>query len=439
VTDPIDLPPGIARRYQALGRLGAGGGGRVFEVLDRLHPNAPSVALKIVRGGPGAIQLAQAEFLLLATLPHPALATVESFGIGEDFAWFTAERIRGSTLSKIALEDRGRLDLRRVAIGLADVLAYLHERKVLHLDLKPSNVLIEDAGRVRLVDLGLSRIAPAARPVSVGTPGYRAPELGSGTAPPGPSADLFALGATLYAAVEGRAFDRAPDAFRSTAWSLDPDLTQEVQWTLAEDPSTRPSAHELRARLARPELELEPPRPSFAGRALPLADLEAAASKEPCVVVEGPPGIGKSRLLRALGQTLEARGQPVLALSGATDIVDKTRAALTYLDTELLILDDAEGLSDSDLAALRTFGLRVVLAGDRVPIADAARIALGPLDRAGTETVLRSVLGRPAPRGAVDRLFAATAGVPGRIRAELETAHRAHQLVLDDSGWRLTG
>jgi serine/threonine protein kinase len=139
---------------------------------------------------------------------HPSIVTVHDVVLDGGQPWIIMELVRGRSLDKI-VRSEGPLPPQRVAaIGLAvlDALAAAHSMGILHRDVKPGNVLINDEGRVLLTDFGIATVAGDASLTQTGlltgSPGYMAPERLRGEGD-GASADLWSLGATLYTAVEG--------------------------------------------------------------------------------------------------------------------------------------------------------------------------------------------------------------------------------------------
>lgn len=154
------------------------------------------------------------EALALAKVEHPAIVTVHDLIYAGPDPWIIMGYVRGRSLD-LLIRDGEPLEERRVAgIGLAALqgLIACHEQDVYHRDVKPANIVLSDNGVVRLVDFGIARIV-GKNPLTVdsnviGTPEFLAPELltdqeaGQGT-------DLWALGVTLYCALEGRSPFRA--------------------------------------------------------------------------------------------------------------------------------------------------------------------------------------------------------------------------------------
>ena len=201
----------IAGRYQVLRAIGRGGMGTVWlcrdEVLGR------QVAVKQIGALPGEsaseTKRALREARAAAALNHPNAVAIYDVVTHEARPWLVMEYVDGETLADEISRD-GHLSPRRVAdIGaqLAGALARAHERRIVHRDIKPANVLIDKAGRPKISDFGIARGHGDDQLTAIGfvtgTPGYLSPELARG-GDPHPASDVWALGATLYAAVEGQ-------------------------------------------------------------------------------------------------------------------------------------------------------------------------------------------------------------------------------------------
>ena len=204
-------PELIGGRYRVGQAIGQGGMGTVWLCRDEtLHRE---VAVKQVGLLPGESVTDSArafrEARSSAALSHRNVVTV--FDVVEDSGaiWLVMEHVPGRSLSEIIKED-GPLEPAVVAdIGaqVADGLAAAHAAGTMHRDVKPGNVLIRSDGVAKISDFGIARSAgdPALTQSGflTGTPSYFSPELARG-GDPGPGTDVWALGATLYAAVEGR-------------------------------------------------------------------------------------------------------------------------------------------------------------------------------------------------------------------------------------------
>jgi eukaryotic-like serine/threonine-protein kinase len=201
----------IAGRYQVLRAIGRGGMGTVWlcrdEVLGR------RVAVKQIGALPGEsaseTKRALREARAAAALNHPNAVAIYDVVTHEARPWLVMEYVDGETLADEISRD-GHLSPRRVAdIGaqLAGALARAHERRIVHRDIKPANVLLDKAGRPKISDFGIARGHGDEQLTAIGfvtgTPGYLSPELARG-GDPHPASDVWALGATLYAAVEGQ-------------------------------------------------------------------------------------------------------------------------------------------------------------------------------------------------------------------------------------------
>ncbi|MGW0753270.1 bifunctional serine/threonine-protein kinase/ABC transporter substrate-binding protein [Streptomyces sp. NPDC002587] len=205
----------IAGRYQLVERIGQGGMGRVWRGLDQ-QLFGREVAVKEILFPPGMDDGDRAALLrrftgearAAVTLSHPGIITIHDVVEHQGVPVIVMELIRGQSLAA-AIRSRGRLPVQRVAeIGAAllDALAEAHGARIVHRDIKPDNVLLAK-DRVVLTDFGIAHLADATTKLShsgivIGTPQYMPPEQLEGKRPT-PANDLWALGATLYHAVEG--------------------------------------------------------------------------------------------------------------------------------------------------------------------------------------------------------------------------------------------
>jgi serine/threonine protein kinase len=197
-------------RYQLKSVLGRGAMGLVYEALDpRLDRR---VAIKtILKSHLLDDTVAQdysrrfvREAQAAARLTHPNIVTVFDFGEEEEVAYIVMEFIEGSELAQ-HFDNQNYFALPeavRILCELLDALAYAHDRGIVHRDVKPANVMIDRAGRVKLTDFGVARLvdtgADRTMPgTMVGTPSYMSPEQIQGLAV-GSRTDLFAVGVILY-------------------------------------------------------------------------------------------------------------------------------------------------------------------------------------------------------------------------------------------------
>lgn len=203
-------PKQIASRYDVVREVGRGGMGSVWLCSDQVLGR--DVAVKQMSGIPGETtpQVARAlrEARSSAALNHPNVVSIFDVVEEDDRIWLVMEYLPGRTLAQIIKEDGALPATEVAAIGaqVADGLAAAHERGTVHRDVKPSNILVTDDGRAKISDFGIARTLGEEQLTQTGlmsgTPLYFSPELARG-ADPAPSADVWALGASLYAAIEG--------------------------------------------------------------------------------------------------------------------------------------------------------------------------------------------------------------------------------------------
>src|SRR5215469_12716807 len=205
----------VAGRYELLDRIGQGAMGTVWRARDRVL--ARDVAVKEVRlpdlmpARDRAIlrERTLREAWVSAKLSHPCVVTVHDVIETDGTPWIVMELVAARSLERVVAED-GPLPPRRAAeagMMLLGALASAHAAGIVHRDVKPGNVLLTRDGRAVLTDFGIAAVdgdpALTQTGMVVGTPGFCAPERIRG-APASPASDLWSLGATLYAAVEGR-------------------------------------------------------------------------------------------------------------------------------------------------------------------------------------------------------------------------------------------
>lgn len=207
----MTLPEGsLLGPFRVLHRIGRGGMASVYKAyeagLDRY------VALKVLPSAlledPEFIHRFRREAKLIAKLEHPHIVPIYSFGIDAETAWMAMRLLPGGTA--IGPPDgHGGATARhmRVLRGVAQALDYAHQRGVVHRDVKPQNVLLDEEGHVYLSDFGIARMVEGATPLTVGgiigTPQYMAPEQARGE-PVTLKCDIYALGVMAYEMLTGR-------------------------------------------------------------------------------------------------------------------------------------------------------------------------------------------------------------------------------------------
>ncbi len=198
--------------YQLLEKIGEGGMGTVYKARDQRAGEL--VAVKLIypsdHGASTAVQRFEQEFRAALQLDHPNIVKVRDFGCTKNAHFMVMELVDGVSLAK-HIAERGRLP-EPEAVGLivqaATALHYVHQKKLVHRDVKPDNLLLTKQGKVKLTDLGLVKVldeqANLTRPNSgLGTPNYTAPEQFNDAKNADARCDIYSLGATLYTAVTG--------------------------------------------------------------------------------------------------------------------------------------------------------------------------------------------------------------------------------------------
>jgi hypothetical protein len=203
-------PQVIAGRYEVVRAIGSGGMGTVWLCRDNVLGREVAVKqIGALPGEPAAAARAMREARITASLNHPNAVGVFDVVDEDDAHWLVMEFVDGQSLAEL-IHEHGNLPPTRVAsIGaaVAGALARAHERGIVHRDIKPGNILIDNAGTPKISDFGIARAHTDDQLTQTGfvtgTPGYLSPELARGASPT-PASDVWALGATLYYAVEGR-------------------------------------------------------------------------------------------------------------------------------------------------------------------------------------------------------------------------------------------
>jgi predicted Ser/Thr protein kinase len=264
--------------------IGVGGMAMVYQGFDlqsRRH-----VALKTLRAeyqrDPGSRQRFRREARAMAFVNHPNLVTIFDLHEEADGSWVVMEYIEGQTLKEL-IERDGALPPESIVLilqQLANALAHIHERNLVHLDIKPQNIMITDSGEVKIIDFGLAQ-PPGARiesggGMAFGTVAYLAPEQARGDAV-GFETDVYSLGCVVYELLTGRLpfevpegpdqkrllmhahLEELPEAPSTVRPELElPSWVDDVVgWTLVKDPHERIRDVRTFARLFRAGLEGE--------------------------------------------------------------------------------------------------------------------------------------------------------------------------------------
>lgn len=201
----------LESRYKVLGVIGIGGMGAVYKAQDLRFPGVlrlcaikemintatdPQVRQMIVRNF-------EREASILATLAHPAIPQVYDYFTEGPRCYLVEEFVSGKDLEARLAEAEGFFSEHQVAdwaMQLCEVLSYLHNHKprpIIFRDLKPSNIMLDDHDRIRLVDFGIAKLFQSGeKGTMIGTEGYSPPEQYRGIAEP--RGDIYALGATVH-------------------------------------------------------------------------------------------------------------------------------------------------------------------------------------------------------------------------------------------------
>ena len=303
MTDNTDL---IAGRYRLLAQIGTGGMGVVWRARDEVLGRTVAVKELMVRsaisgfGGGGladeSTQRAMREARIAARLHHPNVIGVYDIVDHESRPFLVMEYLESRSLAQLMAT--GVLlppeEVARIGAQLASALKAAHDAGIVHRDVKPGNVLLAEDGEVKLTDFGISRAVGdttvTASGVLLGTLGYIAPEVAQGQ-PSDSRSDVYALGATLYAAVEGQPpFGSTENAvamlYRIVHEDLIParhagPLEPVLLWMLNRDPDLRPTMPQAQRALKAVETGTAQPPAAAPAHTVPLAAPPPATRTEP--------------------------------------------------------------------------------------------------------------------------------------------------------------
>ncbi len=423
--------------------------GVVYQAIDpRTQHN---VALKVLL--PHAAEEADGllrfkrEFRALARLRHPNIVRVIDAGIESDVPFIAMEYLEGrdvrrhlKALPEGPVRDR---EMRRCLRQIFGALAHIHIRRIVHRDLKPENILVCSDGRVKLMDFGVARLlkTPTTNSGLLGTFAYMAPEQVTNAEVDGRS-DLYAVGILMYEILTGdypfpveppaaalhHHVNTRPKLISKINESVDPQLVELAHKLLEKDPLDRlQTAEESFHYLA--DDDLPPPvdgneessmpgqlfTPRFVGRDQALGALngivdKAATGQGRLVLIEGPSGIGKTRLIGEFKSGIRRRTHVLVGQC--------TPESIGAYDPFQAVLDEI-----ADIAA-------------RAPKDVTRRIVGRDVALVGAVSNRLAELGGPASTDHLDpserkiRLHKAIVGVIGRLALT-----RSVVLVIDDLHW----
>src|SRR5262245_33275352 len=316
----------VADRYRLTSLIGSGGMGRVWLARDEvLHRD---VAVKevvlpedmTIEERAELYQRTMREARAAGRLSHPNVVAVYDVLQDEGRPWIVMELIRSRSLYEVVKQDGPLPPMRVAQIGLAvlSALRTAHRAGVYHRDVKPGNVLLSEDGRVVLTDFGLATFegdgTVTRSGVILGSAQYISPERARDGVS-GPESDLWSLGATLYAAVEGRSpFARETPMATLTALATQPPdpprragpLRQVLIGLLRKNPRQRMKAAEVERLLLR--VASGDARGRRAGRFVPSSATRATPAPLPDPVV--PPGLGAAVAAAGLGVPVAVHDDP---------------------------------------------------------------------------------------------------------------------------------
>jgi serine/threonine-protein kinase len=198
--------------YEIVRRIARGGMGVVYEARD--HKLDRTVALKTIVGGAlaslEAVRRFQAEAQAAARIEHPGIVPIHDVSSQNEIHYYVMGLVEGESLqAKMDSESFSMMAAVSLIERIARAVAHAHRGGVVHRDLKPANVLIDEDGQPRITDFGLAKRMDSDINLTMagqilGTPGYMAPEQASGAVDVGEAADIYSIGAILYALLTGK-------------------------------------------------------------------------------------------------------------------------------------------------------------------------------------------------------------------------------------------
>ena len=261
----------VLGNYVVLEKLGQGGMGRVFKArhkhMDRL------VCLKVLdssgRKSPGMVERFRQEARTAAALNHPNIVVAHDADQAGGIPFLAMEFIEGTDLARL-VQQRGPLPVQSAAslmLQVSQALQYAHEQGVVHRDVKPHNLLLDEAGTIKVLDMGLARfdsyLAPNADAtthasvtttgVVMGTVDYMSPEQAVNSRNADCRSDIYSLGCTLYFLLTGKVLyggdtimeklvahrERDVPRLKSSRDDIPPELEAIFQQMVAKDPDKR--------------------------------------------------------------------------------------------------------------------------------------------------------------------------------------------------------
>jgi eukaryotic-like serine/threonine-protein kinase len=333
----------LAGRYRLRERIGAGGMGEVWRATDELLGR--TVAIKLILPAllhePGFVRRFLAEARAMASVRHPGVVAIHDFHGDGASAYLVMEFVEAEPLSRV-LGRVGRLgadvtmDLVRQA---AEALQAVHDRGIVHRDVKPANLLLRPDGTLALVDFGIAlgteTTALTGPGTIIGTPSYLAPEQVMGQ-PASPRSDVYALGVVAYECLAGRRpfvgdnpFAVAMQRVGQPPPPLGPEVPREVvqvvERALAPDPSMRwPSAADLAIAAEQAGAPITPRRHAAAWQDMTTVRHRDEAMGRPSL---GPPRRRRNRAIAVTALVLLVLGAAVIGVVAWRNATERPAAA----------------------------------------------------------------------------------------------------------------
>jgi len=422
------LPGDTLGPYRLIEPIGVGGMATVYKASSPRHGLA---AVKILHPGKAETdeeRRFRREFLTLKELHHPGIVRVYEYGRHGAYPWIAMELVEGTDLGTLLEQWRAQpppdrfVAAERILRGLCEALAYVHDRGLIHRDLKPGNILITAEGKAKLTDFGVvksqggiysTKLTMAGR--LVGTIAFMAPEQIMAEAIDA-RADLYSLGAVLYLLLTGE----RPIIADNIAGYLSRHLTQDPRPPSEIDPRVPPRLERIAMRLLRKDAAQRYPnarqvlvaldadersqRPAVVGRHTEIAQLLARLETlrtggGGLVLIQGEAGSGRSALCQELVDTARAAGFDLayaqartplpldqLAAQTPTGLGVEAAPAIARLALRVrarpwtLVIDDWDELPPADAAALtRLVREAVGVEGDPLLLIASLRRLDGPI------------------------------------------------------------
>ncbi|MFB7662469.1 serine/threonine-protein kinase [Kitasatospora sp. NPDC056138] len=418
----------LAGRYRLNEVLGRGGMGTVWRAEDELLGRIVAVKELRMQGGVDEdekhrlIVRTLREAKATARIRHTAAVTVFDVVEEDERPWIVMELVESRSLAEV-IKEEGTLSPGRAAEIALDVLGVLgaaHSQGILHRDVKPSNVLIGEDGRVVLTDFGIASVEGDVSITStgmlVGAPSYISPERARGQKP-GPPADLWSLGGTLYAMVEGKPpYDRGSALATLTAVMTETlpgsenagPLQPVIDGLLEKDPARRLDASTTRSMLKRIVADATSKAEATTQQAVPAPAVDVPAAG-PEKAAAAPAKAEQAVRTEQAAKSAKAEKAVKAAKPGKTEQVDRAAEAGRPAAAE----GPRRGVSGL-LGTVRV-GSRAAEQPAAAPIPRAAPAAPAPSAEPGTVAV---------------PLSAARPGMPGLVRRPAVLAGAALVVVL---------